>query len=144
MLILDIVLMIFIILETMNIAIIYFFPEFKYGNGVAVFKFISKSKDDQAASLFAKYMANWVAGSKLIFIALLLVIFFTGSELTKLLSVIVLVPCIATFYIKLNPIMRKLDAMGQLNPKGYSKTLLFMITGFISMFLVALALYFIF
>ncbi len=142
MIILDIAIIMFICLETMNIAIIYFAPNFKYGNGVAIFKFWEDSKSNEEAHLFAKYMANWVAGSKLIFIVLLIVILFTGDESTKLFALIAMIPAIATYYVKLHPIIKKLDAMGQIKPQGYSKMLIFMISGFITLFTIALIAYF--
>ncbi len=139
--ILDIVLLIFIVLESMNVLIIYCKPEFPYGNGLAVFKQWEDLKSEENTKLFAKYMANWVAGSKLIFIVLLIVILITGSDTTKLWALIVMIPAIGTYYVKLHPIIKKIDHMGEIIPKGYSKTLLGMISGFLCMFIVAILIY---
>ncbi|MEG1847600.1 MAG: hypothetical protein RRX92_03545 [Lachnospiraceae bacterium] len=140
--ILNIAIIIFVLLETGNVLILYFAPDSKLGNGVAVFNPWFKAKEDEAAELFAKYMANWVAGVKLIFIVLLLVILFVGNDITKLFAVFAMILSIATYYFRLNPIIKKLDDMGEITPKGYSKTLFMMITGFMLMFSTAAVIYF--
>ena len=139
--ILSISILLFIVMELSNVIILYFKPEFKYGNGISSFKFYNKSKEDEASHLFVKYMTNWVAGTKLIFICLLAVVLLVGDETVKFYSVIVMIISIATYYFKLAPIMNKLDSMGEINPKGYSKTLTCMITGFMLMFSFALVIY---
>ena len=48
---------------------------------------------------------------------------------------------IATYFWRLHPIIKKLDAMGGITPKGYSKALGWMIAGFMIMFTLALALH---
>lgn len=141
--ILNISIVLFVIMESLNVIILYFFPDSPYGNGVAIFDFWKNSKSDENSHLFAKYMKNWVAGVKLIFIFLLLVILFTGSETTKVFGVIAMILSIATYYIGLHPIIKKLDKNQQLTPNGYSKALFCMITGFMSMFTIALILHFI-
>ncbi len=140
---LDISIILFIIMESANVLILYFAQDFKHGNGVAVFKDWHKSKEDDNMHLFAKYMTFWVAGTKLIFIVLLLVILLTGSETTKIYGVGVMILSIATYFWKLHPIMRKLDEKDRITPKGYSKTLFSMILGFILMFTIALILHFV-
>lgn len=140
---LDISIILFCLMETANIIILYFKPEFKYGNGVSVFKHWEKSKKDENLHLFAKYLVNWVAGTKLIFIMLLLVIVFLGDTNLKVGANIVMIISIATYYLRLNPIIRKLDEKNEIEPKGYSKTLNMMITGFILMFTVILLIHFI-
>lgn len=141
MTILDISIIAFIIMETSNICILYFAPDSRLGNGVAVFNFWHDSKENQTDHLFAKYMACWVAGTKLIFIVLLLVILFIGDDTLKLFAVGVMILSIATYFWKLHPIIKKLDEKGKITPKGYSKTLGYMITGFMSMFSIALIVY---
>lgn len=135
---LNFAIIIFIVLETMNVAILYFRPDSKKGNGVAVFNHYHKSQTSEEARLFIKYMINWVAGTKLIFILLLIVILFTGNELTKILSIFSMIIAISTYYFRLDPIIKKIDGGGGLTPGGYSKTLKTMITGFIIMFIIAL------
>lgn len=136
--IISIAIILFIILETSNVIILYFKPDSKLGNGVAVFNGWEKSKADPKMHEFVKYLVYWVAGTKLIFIALLLVILFTGGETTKLLSVIALILSILSFYWRLYPIIKNLDKACEITPKGYSKTLSLMIGGFIAVFSLAL------
>ncbi len=138
--ILDIVIAVFMFFETLNVIIIYVKPDFKYGNGMSAFKQWQDCKQDEKLELFSKYMANWVAGTKIIFILLLGVILFSATDMVKLYAVTVMVPATAIYYIKLHPIIKKLDTMGQISPEGYSKTLRFMITGFIIMFITAAAI----
>ncbi len=141
--ILDISIIIFVIMELTNVCILYFAQDSKLGNGVAVFKNWEESKKDEDRHLFAKYMTYWVAGTKLIFIVLLLVILITGSELTKIYAVGAMILSIATYFWKLHPIIKKLDSHGKIIPKGYSKILAKMIAGFMIMFTVALSLFFV-
>ena len=58
----------FLILETANIVALYFFPGERVANSVGVFKAWEKSKSDPDIHNFVKYLVNWVAGTKLIFI----------------------------------------------------------------------------
>lgn len=85
--ILSIAIIIFCIMETGNVMILYFMPDSRLGNGVAVFDSWHEAKKDSAMDLFAHYMAYWVAGVKLIFIFLLLVVLFTGTQQTKIWAV---------------------------------------------------------
>lgn len=111
------------------------------GNGVAVFNAWFDVKKNKNLELFAKYMAYWVAGVKLIFIFLLFVILITGTDKTKMFAVIVMILSIATYFFKLHPIIKELDNMGQITPKGYSKKLGYMIAGFLIMFSLALIIH---
>jgi hypothetical protein len=142
MIILSISIVIFIVLEFANIMILYFKPDSRVGNGVAVFKAWEDSKQDEDLHLFVRYMTNWVAGTKLIFIFLLLVILFIGSETIKMVSVIAMILSISTYFWRLHPLIVKLDMKGEIIPKGYSKQLRTMIAGFLGLFIVALVIYF--
>lgn len=139
--ILDIAIIIFCIMELGNVLILYFKPDSKLGNGVAVFDAWKDVKEDKNLDLFVHYMAYWVAGVKLIFIFLLLVVLLTGNETTKILAVVAMIISIATYFWKLHPIIKKLDSLNKISPKGYSKTLGLMISGFLLMFSTALILY---
>ncbi len=141
MTILDVAIFLFIVLETLNVIIIYFKPDFKYGNGLSVFKGWEKSQKNEGLRLYSNYMANWVGNSKLIFIVLLVVILLTGTDLTKLITVMVMVPLIAVYYLRMHLIIKQLDKIGELKQKGYSKTLFRLITCFIIMFVMCLAIY---
>lgn len=142
--ILSISIIVFCIMELGNVFILYFKPDSKLGNGVAVFNSWFDIKHDDSISLFAYYMAYWVAGVKQIFIFLLLVILFTGSNTTKIWAVVAMILSIATYFWKLHPVIKKLDKMGKITPKGYSKTLGYMISGFLLMFSTALIIHIIF
>lgn len=98
--------------------ILYFMPVSRLGNGVAVFDSWHEAKENNAMDLFAHYMAYWVAGVKLIFIFLLMVVLFTGTQLTKIWAVAAMILSIATYFWKLHPIIVKLDAMGKITSKG--------------------------
>ncbi len=134
---LDIAIIIFVLMETANVWILYFAPNSRRGNGVAIFNHWEKTKEDEDTHLFLSYMVNWVAGTKLIFIMLLLVVLLTANETTKILSVSVMIISISTYYWRLHPIIKRLDQKGHITPNGYSKKLGLMIAGFIFMFLFA-------
>jgi len=143
MIMLNIAIILFVVMESANVLILYFAPDSKLGNGVAVFNPWFNAKNEESRELFAKYMVNWVAGTKLIFIVLLLVILFTANETTKLFAVLAMILSIATYFFRLNPIIKRLEDLGEITPKGYSKTLFYMITGFLIMFSLAAVIYFV-
>ena len=127
----------FLFLEAINIVTLYFFPGSKYANGVGVFKAWEGSKQYPDIHNFVKYLVNWVAGTKLIFIFLLIVILFSGDENTLLLTAVALIASILSFYWRLFPLIHKMDRDEQIEPKNYSTALGLMILGFIIVFLVA-------
>jgi hypothetical protein len=122
---------IFVLLELSNIFALYFRPTTKHANAIGMFKAWEKSKNDPEVHSLVRYLVYWVAGSKLIFIGLIFVIFVFGDELTKVISVVALILSISTFYWKLFPLIRDMDNKGEISPKGYSKTLAVMILMFI-------------
>lgn len=138
MTILSVAIILFVVLESLNILILYFAPGTQRGNGVGVFNAWERSKADPEMHQFIRYLVYWVAGTKLIFVALLLVILFTAGETTQLWAVVALVVSIASFFWRLYPILKSLDAAGQLTPEGYSRTLGLMIAGFMGAFILAL------
>lgn len=93
-------------MEFANVIILYFKPNSKLGNGVAVFDSWNDIKEDESLDLFGHYMAYWFARVKLIFIFLLLVVLFTGSEMTKIFAVVAMNLSIATYFWKLHPIKK--------------------------------------
>jgi hypothetical protein len=133
----------FIILETGNIIMMYFLPDSKMGNGVGVFKAWEKSKTDPEIHNFAKYMVNWVAGTKVIFILLLIVFLVWGDDKTLPFVGVAMTLSIATFFFRLFPMMKDMDQKDQVDPKGYSKTLRWMILGMILVFSAATFLAFV-
>ena len=138
--ILSIAILIFIMMESANVAILYFWPASQLGNGVGVFNAFHNSETEEQ-KLFSSYLVNWVAGVKLIFIFLLAVILAIGTETVQMWAVVAMILSIATYFWRLHPIIKKLDAMGGITPKGYSKALGWMIAGFMIMFTLALALH---
>ncbi|MBE2223889.1 MAG: hypothetical protein IAF02_20280 [Anaerolineae bacterium] len=137
--VLSISILIFILLESLNILMLYFNPGSQMGNGVGIFNAWERSKADAEMHLFVRYLVNWVAGTKLIFIALLIVILLSTGDNTKLLTVVALIASISSFFWRLFPIVKTLDKDNHITPQGYSKTLGFMIAGFIGLFALALA-----
>ena len=142
--ILSIVIIMFVVLEASNVIMLYFTPGTRRGNGVGVFNAYEKSKSDQEVHELVKYLINWVAGTKLIFIALLIVIVITGNSTAKIFSVAALILSIFSFFWRLYPAIRKIDQDGHLTPKGYSKTLGVMIAVFIVIFAAALIAFLVF
>jgi len=142
--ILSIGIVLFIVLETLNIFMLYFTPNTRRGNGIGVFNAYEKSKAYPDVHALVKYLINWVAGTKLIFIGLLIVILIMGNSTIKIFSVIALIFSILTFFWRLYPAIRNMDKTDQITPKGYSKTLGIMIAGFIAIFAVTLILYLLF
>ena len=130
----------FLILEASNVAALYFFPDSKYANSVGVFQAWGKSKADPELHNFVKYLVNWVAGTKLIFIFLLIVILAVADDQTLIYAGIGLVISIASFFWRLFPLIRKMDREGQIDPKNYSAVLGWMIGAFILVFVAAIFL----
>ncbi len=124
---------VFIVLELCNVVMLYFFPDSLRGNSIAVFKGWEDSKSDEDMHLFIKYLKNWVAGVKLIFIFLLSVIMLTAPPYVQIACLIVLMLSISTFYWGLYPIIKKLDNRGKLAVENYSGSLFYMIAGFLVM-----------
>lgn len=108
----------FLILEVSNVIALYFFPESKYANAIGVFRAWEKSKADPEIHDFVKYLVNWVAGTKLIFILLLIVILIEADDRTLVIAGYTLVISIASFFWRLFPLIRKMDRAGQIEPKN--------------------------
>ena len=137
MTVLSVAIVIFAVLEVLNIATLYFAPGSRKGNGIGVFNAYEESKAFPEIHALVNYLINWVAGTKLIFIALLIVILATADETTKLFTVAALILSIFSFFWRLFPSIRRMDRDGQITPKGYSKTLGVMIASFVGGFAVA-------
>lgn len=141
--ILSITIIIFCIMEFSNVVVLYFFTDYKIANSVAFFDTWDKIKKEEDTKLFGYYMVYWVAGVKLIFIFLLLIIAFLGSELLKIFAIISMILSISTYFFKLHHIIKKLDEMNKITPKNYSKILDNMIIIFLLMFSFSLFIYYI-
>ena len=130
----------FLIMEASNIITLYFFPGSKFANGVGVFKAWEKSKQDPELHDFVSYLVNWVAGTKLIIILLLIAILLTTRGQSLVFTGIAMAVSIASFFWRLFPLIRKMDRNDQIEPKNYSATLGWMISIFIASFLVAIVI----
>ena len=137
MILLSTVIVLFAFLEILNVIMLYFIPGTKLGNGIGVFNAYEKSKNDPEVFALVSYLINWVAGTKLIFIALLIVILITSDDSTKIYSVLALILSILSFFWRLYPLICNMDKNDQLSPKGYSRTLGIMIFSFITVFFIA-------
>ena len=126
----------FMMLEIGNIFMLYFKKDSTMANGIGSFKAWEKTKSDPAVNDFAKYLINWVAGTKIFFLSLLTVIVIFGPPELHHWVLLAMVISIATFYVGLFPLARKMDREDMIIPKGYSKTLGGMITIFIIVFLI--------
>ena len=71
----------FMVLEFSNVLALYFRKDSTKANSVGVFKAWEKSKSDSEMHDFVKYLVNWVAGTKVIFLLLLTVIIIFGTPM---------------------------------------------------------------
>ena len=131
-----VVIALFMVLELSNVFMLYFKKDSTRANGIGVFKAWEKTKSDPEINDFVKYLINWIAGTKIFFLSLLIVIVIFGSQDLYPWVLLAMVLSIATFYIGLYPLARKMDGEDMLIPKGYSKTLVGMITMLIIVFLI--------
>lgn len=127
----------FLLLELSNVIALYFFPGSKMANAVGVFTAWDKSKLHPEIHDFIKYLVYWVAGAKLVFLLLLAVIIFFGSEEIQRYSLISLGAATLSFYWRLFPLIRRMDRSGQIQPGNYSLILGGMIFVLISLFALA-------
>jgi hypothetical protein len=109
-------------------------PDTKLANAMGYFKAWEKSKRDSDVHALAKYLVNWVAGTKLIFIMLLGILLFTGDQKVLVITAAAMIVSISSFYWRLFPAIRKMDQNGEIDPENYSITLGWMITGMIVLF----------
>jgi hypothetical protein len=136
-LLLTLIIIIFIILELSNVLALYFRPGTTQANAVGVFTAWEKSKADPEIHSFVKYLVWWVAGVKLIFISLLVVIVFYADPITQSFSVLALAVSTMSFFGKLFPLIRQMDRDSQLTKKGYSRTLGAMVLFLVLLFILA-------
>ncbi len=127
----------FLIMEASNVLALYFFPGSKNMNSVGIFNAWEKSKSDPEIHNFVKYLVNWVAGTKLIFILLLIVNLLYANEDSLPIVGFALVLSILSFFWRLFPLVRRMDENDEITPKGYSKVLGWMIGAFVGIFLLA-------
>jgi hypothetical protein len=137
MMFIKVVILIFVLLELSNVLALYFAPGTRYANAVGVFSAWEKSKQDPEIHDFVKYLVYWVAGTKLIFLLLLVMIIIYADINTQRMSLIALIVATLSFYWRLFPLIRRMDKNGQIEPKNYSIVLGIMIFVFITVFAIA-------
>ena len=136
MTIIEIIIIVFLFLEISNVAMLYFAPGSRNANAIGVFVSWEKSKQYPDIHEFVKYLVNWVAGSKLIFILLLIGIIVFGDREMQQVSLIALAVATLSFYWRLFPLIREMDKRGEISLKNYSTILGLMIFVFIIAFLI--------
>ena len=67
-----IIVIVFLVMEVLNVLTLYFSPGSKTANSAGIFKAWEKSKNDPEVHDMVKYLVYWVAGTKVIFISLLI------------------------------------------------------------------------
>jgi len=125
----QVTLLVFVIIESLNMLELYFFQDNCMFNGASIFSGWEKSKTDPEIHALVRYLVNWLAGIKMIVIGLVLVLIFMVPESTTLLGAIALVATVSSFYWRLSPMLRAADNAGQVTPRGHSKRLNLMVAG---------------
>lgn len=133
-----IVLVLFVLIETLNVLTLFFNPESQIGNGIGIFNAFKESKEDKKVYALMKYLIDWIACTKLIFIGLIIAIVLKGSHVTQQLALVMMILSILAFFWRLYPRIKDMDQRGWVSPKGYSKTLFSMIAVFVLIFFVTL------
>jgi hypothetical protein len=132
----EIIIVVFIFLELSNVVMLYFAPGSKKANAIGVFDSWEKSKQYPEIHEFIKYLVNWIAGSKLIFIFLLVGILIIREREIQQVSLVALAIATLSFYWRLFPLIGKMDKRGEISPKNFSVILGIMIFIFIIAFLI--------
>lgn len=125
----QITLLIFVIVETLNMLELYFLQDNCRFNGACVFSGWKKSKADPEVHALMRYLVNWLAGVKMIVVGLLLVLIFTVPEESLLLITITLFLTTASYFWRMHPMLRAADQAGQVIPRGHAKRLSVMVVG---------------
>jgi hypothetical protein len=137
MTIIKIVLLVFILLEFSNVVALYFFPGSRRANAVGFFSAWEQSKQFPEIHDLMRYLVFWVAGAKLIFLFLLVLIVAFADLNFQRWSLIALALATVSFYWRMFPLARKMDHDGQIKPKNYSLVLGGMILALILLFVLA-------
>lgn len=131
MTVLIIITALFLLLEIANVAALYFAPGSDKFNAVGVFKAWEKSKEDPEVHDLVRYLTFWVAGTKLIFIFVLLAVLLYGDDRIRVIAVAALAIAVLSYFWKLAPLAHRIDGRGMLKPDGYSTVLNVMIAVFV-------------
>jgi hypothetical protein len=124
---LQIFLLTFVVIETLNMLELYFMQDQCVFNGISCFSAWNKTRDDPEVHELIRYLVNWVAGMKLIVIALILVFVFYAPEATLIAASLALVITIGSFFWRMFPMLRWMDDNGYVSPRGKSRMLTVMI-----------------
>lgn len=123
-----VVIIAFLLLEISNIFVLFFTPNSRQVHGMGMFPAWEKSKSDPDVHNLMRYLTIWVAGSKLILVALLIVLLIWGNQQLITLAGFALVISMSPFYFGLFPAIKKIDENNQVEPKDFSMRLGFTIT----------------
>lgn len=139
--ILQVVILVFVVLEILNIVVLYTSPTMMEGNGLGIFKKIHEIDENGETFQLIRYLTNWVANAKMIFAALAITIIIFGDETTQFHAALALMFSTLMFYFTMYPILKKMDMEGKLLKRGYSKTLAYTILSFILTFIAGIIIY---
>lgn len=124
-------LFVFVIIETLNMLELYFLKDDSVFNGVSIFSAWEKSRQYPEIHEFMVYLVNWLAGVKFLAVGLVLVIALTATQQVLVITSIVMIVGILTFYWRMYPTIRRFDIQGKLIPKGRSIILGLMVGGLV-------------
>lgn len=133
-----VVLVLFVLIEILNVLTLLFNPDSQIGNGIGIFNAFKASKEDEKVYALIRYLIDWIACTKLIFIGLIIAIVLKGSYVTQQLALVMMSLSILAFFWRLYPRIKEMDSKGWVSPKGYSKNLFSMIAVFVLVFFVTL------
>ena len=137
---LRITLIVFVIVEFLNVLELYFMQDNAVFNGLSIFSAWEESKKYPEIHNFIRYLVNWLAGVKLIVIMILAALVSFAPDQTLVIVSIALVTAIASFYWRLYPMLKDMKTKGQILPLERPKQLALMLSGlefgFISMIVV--------
>jgi hypothetical protein len=129
----------FLALETANVLALYFQTGSKRFNALGVFDAWEASKAHPEIHDLVRYLAYWVAGTKLIFILLLTAVLVFGDDRMKVIAVGALTLAILSFFWRLRPLARRIDDRSQMTPSGYSRVLIGLVAAFAALLAVGIA-----
>jgi len=118
----------FLLLEISNVFVLFFRPDSRQVHGMGMFPAWEKLKSDPDIHNLMRYLTIWVAGSKLILVALFIVMLIWGDKQLITIAGFALVISMLPFYFGLFPAIKKIDKNDQVVPKGFSMRLGFTIT----------------
>ena len=130
---------VFLFVETANVAALYFNTGSHRFNALGVFRAWESSKTDPDVHDLVRYLAYWVAGTKLISLLLLLTILVYGDDRMKVIATAATAIAIVTYYWRLAPLARGIDGRSQLTVPGYSRVLTFMVSGLLAALVIGVA-----